>query len=124
MITESEMYWLTRLDYIQGFLFIFGLFFSFVITLILVVVAKDCHDAKPYYKNAKKLSLAGVFFILLIIGGLFIPTTKEYAAIKLIPMVVNDEDVQQLPDKVVDLANDWLDELKPKNILQENKNDN
>ena len=51
---------------------------------------------------------------------MFVPTTKEMCAIKLVPMIANDEQVQELPNKVVDLANEWLDELKPKPIVGEN----
>lgn len=29
-------------------------------------------------------------------------------------MIVNDEGVQELPKKFVDLANEWMDELSPK----------
>ena len=35
-------------------------------------------------------------------------------AIKVIPLVANDETVQELPSKVVELADEWLDELRPK----------
>ena len=34
-------------------------------------------------------------------------------AIKAIPVIVNNEQVQELPNKVVELANEWIDELKP-----------
>jgi hypothetical protein len=57
--------------------------------------------------------------LCLAIGSLFIPTTKQMCVIKVLPVIANNEDVQKLPDKVVDLANDWLDELKPKKEIKE-----
>jgi len=44
----------------------------------------------------------------------FLPTTKQACAIYVIPRIVNNKEVQELPEKVVDLANEWLEELKPK----------
>ena len=123
MITESEMYWITRLDYIHDFLFIFGgvgFVISQIVAATLAVVGEDHYaDAKTYYKRAKQFVLLSIFFLLLIIYGLFTPTTKEFAAIKLVPIIVNDESVQQLPEKVVELANDWIDELKPEKVLED-----
>ena len=123
VITESTMYWITRLDYIHGFLLIFGgvgLPISLIVAAILAVVGEDYYaDAKTYYKRAKQFVLLSIFFLLLIVDGLLTPTTKEYAAIKLVPIIVNDESVQQLPEKVVELANNWLDELKPEKVLED-----
>ena len=123
VITESAMYWITRLDYIHDFLLIFGgvgFVISQIVVAILAVVGEDYYaDAKIYYKRAKQFVLLSIFFLLLIVGGLLAPTTKEYAAIKLVPIIVNDESVQQLPEKVVELANNWIDELKPEKVLED-----
>ena len=123
VITESAMYWITRLDYIHSFLLTFGgvgFVISQIVAAILVVVREDHYaDAKTYYKRAKQFVLLSIFFLLLIVGGLFTPTTKECAAIKLVPIIVNDESVQQLPEKVVELANNWIDELKPEKVLED-----
>lgn len=42
-----------------------------------------------------------------------LPTTKEMCVIKAIPMLVNNDEVQEIPEKVLELATEWLDELKP-----------
>lgn len=124
VITETTMYWLTRFDYLQGFMFVFGgigLIASFTIATILFFTAGDHYEKKrnAFYKWAKRLSLLSIIFLCSIIGGLFTPTTKEYAAIKLVPIIMNDESVQQLPEKAIELANDWLDELRPENVLED-----
>ena len=55
-----------------------------------------------------------IILFTLISPLIFIPTTKEMCAIKIIPRVVNNEKVQELPEKFVELANEWVEELKPK----------
>jgi len=44
---------------------------------------------------------------------MFVPTTKDLVAIKLIPAIVNNEDVQGVGVEFIDLAKDWLKELHP-----------
>jgi hypothetical protein len=56
-----------------------------------------------------------VFLFLVLAGsGVFIPTTKQMAVIMVAPKVINNEQVQKLPNQVLELANEWLEELKPK----------
>ena len=43
-----------------------------------------------------------------------LPTTKEMAAIIVIPKVANNEKIQELGDGIYQLANDWLKEISPK----------
>lgn len=45
-----------------------------------------------------------------------VPTTKEMAAIVVIPRVANSESVQGLGEGVVDLAKAWMAELKPDKV--------
>jgi len=63
----------------------------------------------------KFICLPTLLFGLLGFSSLFIPTTKEYCAIKAIPMIVNNDEVQEIPDKVLELATEWIEELKPEN---------
>lgn len=64
-----------------------------------------------YLYDATKYWFYGVFIICIMF---FIPTTKEYCAIKVIPAIANNQQVQELPNKVIELANEWMEELKPK----------
>ena len=43
-----------------------------------------------------------------------IPTTREAAAIVMVPAIANNEKVQTVGNKLYDLAAEWLDELRPK----------
>jgi len=105
-ITESTMYWLTRLD---GMKFI-PIFLA--IPLFLAGIKFWTEGDLPW-SNLHKASK--YWFIGALLAGItvFIPTTKEMCAIKAIPMIVNNKQVQELPNKVVELANEWIDELKP-----------
>ena len=43
----------------------------------------------------------------------FIPTTKQMAAVMVLPKIINNESVQEMPDKIFKLGIEWLDELRP-----------
>jgi len=48
-----------------------------------------------------------MFFICLF-GWAFVPTTKEYAAIKLIPAIMNNQEVRAEAKDAYELMKDWL----------------
>ena len=124
VLTESTVYWITRFNYLQGASFVISILLwiaCIIYTICLCVVRHEDYDKEKikWNKSIKWSIFYNMLSIILILGSCFIPTTKEYCAIKAIPMIVNDENVQQLPNKVVDLANEWIDELKPANIEQD-----
>ena len=131
MITESEIYWITRMDYIQTALFVLGGIITGLAGISFVVSAICCarnvihgdDDAKRMMVVSKKTLLTsivcGLVFGSILLSACFVPSTKEMCAIKIIPKIVNNEEVQELPNKVVELANEWLEELKPKNEFRE-----
>ena len=48
--------------------------------------------------------------LLLGFVGIILPTTKQAAAIYFVPKVINNKQVCKMPDKLVTLANSWMDE--------------
>lgn len=62
--------------------------------------------AKPNAMTGKLLIMA----ILLLFIGIILPTTKQAAAIYFVPKVINNKEVSKMPNKLVTLANDWMDE--------------
>lgn len=106
-ITESMVYWITRLDGIKGLL-CGGMVLSAIVAVI-VIMGLLFEDIE----HVKTLVWPVLVFIILGVTTVFVPTTKQMCAIKVIPIIANNDGVQELPDKVVDLANEWLDELKP-----------
>ena len=110
----SELYWLTRLEYIQNFLVIvmsvssIALFISFVMWL-----------ASNYVEEIK-LALKWVTgtFATLVISSLifvFVPSTKEALLIwgvgSTIDYIQENDTAKQLPDKCINALNDWVDNL-------------
>lgn len=110
----SELYWLTRLEYIQNFLVIVmsvgGIvtFISFVLWL-----------ASEYEDDIKKALLwLKCAFTTLVVSSLifvFVPSTKEALLIwgvgSIIDYIQENETAKQLPDKCINVLNDWVESL-------------
>ena len=58
-----------------------------------------------------------VFFLLLFFSSIaicvFVPTTREMAAIYVVPKIANSETVKDLGEGIVTLAREWIQELRP-----------
>ena len=111
-ITSSMIYWLTRLTYLQGF------FIAMAIASGFIAVAQFPYDdiigGKMTRKTVAKCIKVGLLCAFFSLVACLTPTTKEAAAIIVIPVIANNEQVQELPNKILELGNDWLEELKPK----------
>ena len=115
----NELYWLTRLEYIQNFLVIvmsvsgIALFISFM----LWTMAEYSDEIR------KTLLWLKCTFATLVISSLifvFVPSTKEALLIwgigSTIDYIQENETAKQLPDKCINALNDWVDSLSdPKN---------
>ena len=110
----SELYWLTRLEYIQNFLVIvmsisgIALFISFM----LWTMAEYSDEIR------KTLLWLKCTFATLVISSLifvFVPSTKEAVLIwgvgSTIDYIQKNETAKQLPDKCINALNDWVDSL-------------
>lgn len=114
MITETTLYWITRLDNINAFLCVF-LFLSILAAAgtLVVWIHPDCTgDEQRIGKLGFLLVIPFVFVFSL--GLVLLPTTKEMCAIKVIPALVNNEKIQGIGDKALTLANEWMDGLLKK----------
>lgn len=65
--------------------------------------------------DSKKMGIlnVGIVFTCLSFLWSLIPSTKQMAAIIIIPKIVNNQKVQEIPDKLLSLAEAWMEELKP-----------
>jgi 4-hydroxybenzoate polyprenyltransferase len=143
MITTTQMYWLTRCDPIKEFLvgidrgsfFLTGL--CVIAAMILAGVAtfagngsyemfSGMDDASfdklkgSMRKWAKRLGALGIALWLISTAvstaAALTPTTKEMAAIMVIPKVANSKvvsDISGAASEMVTIARDWLKELAP-----------
>ena len=118
-ITSGMIYWITRLDSIcVALAMLFGVFGFWLVVCLCTsfskhldaVTKEQTAKAWEWFKFAKKpLICLCVCWVL----GCFIPTTKQAAAIIVVPPIVNNEQVRELPNKLLELGNEWLDELRP-----------
>lgn len=121
MITESTIYWITRLDSIGCFICAVGTLCAItgaVGVIIGLVGYLVCNQ--EYEQTTKAASLAAVKVLAWpLIGGLtllfigvFVPNTKEALMIYGIPALVNSKAGQEaavIPEKVVKIMNQYLD---------------
>ena len=126
VISHSTMYWLVMLDNVKETLTQVSIGLS-ILTWVCTLASFIAWlaNADTLYKSDKELSAKarGYFFkclkcipilMLFIIVTTLIPTTKQMAAIYLVPKIANNEGVQDVAIEVKELAEDWLNELKPK----------
>lgn len=124
MITSWQVYWITRLDGFIGLLIFFSIV-SFIIVAVSCIVAmikysesQDRDWCNSHRENSNRLFLLWkkvtlislpIFIISTLLINL-IPSTKELAAIYLIPKIVNNEQVQKIPDNALKLLNGKLEQ--------------
>lgn len=116
MITPTQMYWITRLDGINevGIFLIILASTALLVGPIIMELFNDFIDEKKlslHFRSIFKWALPTFLFGLAIVT--FVPSTKQMAAILLIPGIVNNEKIQQTGNKLYDLAVEWMDELRP-----------
>lgn len=119
MITEMEMYWLTRLDgvHVMAGCILVTSAIALLFCAVGYGVAVTEDDDRAMKKLKPPLRLSVVFSVVAAAVMLFLPTMREMAAIKVVPMIANSESIKKLGDvgdNMLDLANEWLQELKPK----------
>lgn len=69
-----------------------------------------CYLTNIFPKLLKIFKLLGAIWLILTLLVMCLPTTKQAAAIYFVPKVINNKQVRKMPDKLVTLANDWIDE--------------
>lgn len=108
-MSSWTIYWITRLDPVR-----IGLAATIALLAFLSLAhAMSYLDGGAARSRRNAVSFAGASLALMAVAALT-PTTKEMCAIIAIPAIVNSEDAQEISSEVVDLAKDWLKELKPK----------
>ena len=115
-ITPWFMYWFTRLDALNDLCTTFSIILGVI--LVAAIVFAPLLLMEPLPKDKEKIGkwvvrgvIAVVFaFVLTLFGKPFIPTTKEAAAIYLVPAIINNEQVQKVPTNAMKLLNKKLEQ--------------
>ena len=69
-------------------------------------------EKDTFRKTTSKVFKGFVFFLVLFIFTQLIPNSKTLIAMTMIPPVINNEQVQELPENVLDFINDYLKEKR------------
>ena len=115
----AEIYWITRLDYVQGF------FIAFVILTGIVTgiatISFVCDDAYLEETSTAKrvLKWAVPSFAIALLVLCFIPSTKEgmlmYGIGGTIDYIKSNDKAKQLPDKCIDALTRYVDSIEKEN---------
>lgn len=111
-ITSLSLYLITRLDGIKILLTVASAM-SVAASLVLLVGIADVMGSDLQLRNLKPVIWGGIVSVILVVAIVLTPTTKEAAAIYLVPKVANSQEVKQTCGELYNLAVDWLHELKP-----------
>ena len=107
-ISPWLVYWLMQLDSICEFVDAIAVFGSvLLIGLIIIRIVCKVHaewdsSAQTFYDTTASLcKFSSIIIPIIVLINIFIPNTKTVAAMILIPPIVNNEQVQQIPDDIL-----------------------
>ena len=107
-LTPWTVYWITRLDAVQG-LSVSFLLLTFFAALLAAVLSEG--DFLAVAKHFKKTTAAILSVFTLSFGAAcLVPSTQEMCAILVIPKLAANEDLTGLGSEVVGFAHAWLKE--------------
>lgn len=137
----TEMYWITRLDAICGFLTITSILGIAISTVLFIIAMCNKGDAnlyteggKQWNKSMKNYQILMRYFkrytivtLVLIVINIFIPTKNEalliYGIGGTIDYIKSNDTAKQLPDKCVKALDKWVENLNEDNKQKENDNE-
>lgn len=139
-MTESMIYWITRLDGIHGFCFgiqtiaVISTIIGAIVALVAVCIKvsseveesdDDVRFASGICKIACKVWIpAFCIAIMCSLARTFTPTTKEMIAINVIPQIANVNNIEKIKDiskDMLDITSDWLKDMRKKYINGQDK---
>lgn len=119
----ETIYWITRLDAICDTLAAI-IAISVVVSIIagcIMLVNSNCnweHEIKGFARAKKILKYGILTFAIAIIANIFTPSTKQalmiYGLGGTIDYIKQNDTAKQLPDKVVNALDKWVDSLNEK----------
>jgi hypothetical protein len=108
MITMTQMYWIVTLDSIVMATFFLSVVFLFgTVAAFGFAASTENHWWLPITSSLMLLVSLAVWTLT--------PSTKQMAAILVVPKIVNSEKLQTAGNRLYDLAVEWMDELRPEN---------
>ena len=119
MITESELYWILKLDDIRNLLVgctvVLGIISVVLVVMTIAQATDECmFDASDWRRS--KFARLSVYAALIVVATALtlLPSTKQMAAIKGIPAIVNSEAAKEISSDAKELYKLGVDTLKEK----------
>lgn len=125
-MTMMQMYWFLMLDNIKKITMVPATIFVIFTIVFIICMLANCDDWDDLTDHWKKVFIRGsiisfIFaFIFISLTGM-IPSTKQMAIIYVVPKIINNKQVQEIPKKMLELSTEWLDELSPENVKDDMK---
>lgn len=137
----NEIYWITRLNAICGFLTIISVLGVAISSVLFVIAMCNKGDAnlyaegeKHWKKSMKNYQILMRYFkrytivtLVLIVINIFIPTKNDalliYGVGGTIDYIKSNDTAKQLPDKCIKALDKWVDSLNEDNKQKENDNE-
>lgn len=129
----SEIYWITRLDLISGWLIGFAVVAGITTFISIVLYIANMSEYEMYGREGDKrweLFCGKLFkislpcFFIFVVSSILAPTTNEamliYGVGTTIDYVKQNNTLQQIPDKCINALDAWVDSLTEKNQKNEN----
>ena len=89
---------------------------SFINLLCISATLRDAFEERALFKRILKISVPlNIVFLLLFVVT---PSTKTVAAMYVIPNIVNNENVQKLPDEMLQLFRESIKGMMPKQRIE------
>lgn len=121
MLTEVEMYLITRLDHIKEMLGFVVLIYCAVTPVLSLIYALAIHAefgfVEGYKKSIRVVAFASASMtlgLLLWTAQCLIPTTSEMYMIKITPVVANK--TSEVGEEASSLIKEWLQRLRGKDV--------
>lgn len=116
MISTSEIYWITRATPIWDTVLLLMMVLGLLAAVLIYLAVEDYEDYNEYkreYKHQTSLGFVILLTLMLGISLVFIPKTSDLVAMKVLPAMLNNEDVQNIgPNaaKFIDVQlKQWID---------------
>ena len=129
----NEIYWITRLDLISGWLIGFAVISAIVTLIAIVCYIGNRSDYEKYGGDGEKrwtefssklFKISLPCFFVFCVSSILTPTTKEavliYGVGTTIDYVKKNNTLQQIPDKCINALDAWVDSLTEKESKNEN----
>lgn len=120
MITESELYWILKLDDIRSLLTGCTIVLSIISIVLIIMTIVQTYDVEPLFEDSdwrRSIFARLAVYITLIVFSIslvLVPSTKQMAAIKAIPVIVNSDIAKDVSSDTKELYKLGVSALKEK----------